>query len=216
MRNVICILLLLEAFSLNINAEVVTTKKGYVTKTMINATPKYRIDGLLVSRGSVFHIKDFVEYYVRATCVIVKDKIVRIKSIEVLSKEKDRKITTFIELCREYKSNRSEVIMNYRNKPLSLSAQVSSINLQGGVYVIGLDEGKGRLYIDEVDMPKDICEILWQNRSKRKVTKINFTAEWCSNQVGLLFFKNMTELSIKKDLVTSKKSKKKKNKKKDG
>ena len=56
---------------------------------MINATPKYRIDGL-VSRGSVFHIKDFVEYYVRATCVIVKDKIVRIKSIEVLS-EKDRK-----------------------------------------------------------------------------------------------------------------------------
>ena len=79
--------------------------------------------------------------------------------------------------------------MNYRNKPLSLSAQVSSINLQGGVYVIGLDEGKGRLYIDEVDMPKDICEILWQNRSKRKVTKINFTAEWCSNQVGLLFFK---------------------------
>ncbi|MCH2209511.1 MAG: hypothetical protein MK132_27125 [Lentisphaerales bacterium] len=215
MRNVICILVLLGAFSLNINAEVVTTKKGYVTKTMINATPKYRIDGLLVSRGSVFHIKDFVEYYVRATCVIVKDKIVRIKSIEVLSKEKDRKIASFIELCREYKSNRSEVIIKYRNKPLSLSAQVSSINLQGGVYVIGL-EGKGRLYIDEVDMPKDINEILWQNRSKRKATKINFTAEWCGNQVGLLFFKNMTELSIKKELVTSKKSKKKKNIKKDG
>lgn len=171
--------------------------QGDVTKFKKGTTHLYQVRGITVGRGGEKYVKKYVGQLVKMLCYIKKKKIVKIKSVEVLSKAKDKSNNlTVVELQKLYKSNRSFAIEKYRGKLLTLRATATSITVKDAwKYQIALHGTAGKILIYKTTLPEDLRKALFaMGNEKRGQRNIIFKAKWVSNQGDTLLFREVDEI----------------------
>ena len=170
---------------------------GEVTVTTIKATKLYKIGEMTVSRGSVKHVSAHVGKNVSIMAVIVKNKIIRIKSIVVKEAAQEVKgQMTLASLKRQYQDNTGETIKKYRGKSITYTATATGIKTAGATeYRITLNKAHGQIYINKTSLPEKLNKALWKiSTSKADAVGITFTATWHSERSNMLVFKDVVSI----------------------
>ena len=181
----------------NVSAIDYRSYTGEVTEYKRSATRMYKVNGLTVARGGEKFVKPYVGQIIKLTCYIKANKIVRIKNSEVVGKAKSKlQGMSVLELRRAYKTSSSETISKYRGKEISYTASATAIGSKGSLgYMITLDNGLGRIYISQVDLPRDLHGKLFAlKESKSGGRRITFKGKWSGNQGDILLFREISSI----------------------
>ncbi len=106
----------------------------------------------------------------------------------------------FTKLWQDFKKDPGEIIQKYRNKSITYSATVTSMNAatENGKYILSLDEDNGRIFVSKEDLPEDLFNYLWDYKNKGGLKlPIQFTGVWYSNRVETFYFNKVEKVTWK-------------------
>lgn len=176
-------------------AEDYKTYTGDITLFNKGATRLYQFRGITIGRGGVKYVSRYVGQKVKMVCYIKNNKIVKIKSVEPLGKGTDKSQSlTITELFKLYQNSRSSTIKKYRDRPITIQAEVTSISVKSAQqYQLQLNGVYGRIHVDKFQLPAELRKALFAlNEKKGGKRNLRFTGKWYGNQGSTLLFKDVT------------------------
>lgn len=197
MKNLLVLLFVILKMTQASSAIEYHTYTGEVTEYKKSATRMYKVNGLTVSRGGERFVKPYVGQIIKLMCYIKANKIVRIKSSEVVGKAQSKlNGMSVTELRRAFKTSSSDTIQKYRGKEITYTAVATAIGSRGAFgYMITLQNGIGRIFISQIDLPRNLHSALFALKNSRSGGRnITFKGKWEGNQGDTLLFRNISSI----------------------